>query len=271
MKKNNLMAIAFMIAGIMLPKAQVGIGISAPDMSSNLHVAPTNSSNQYKGTLLGTMTTSNRNSISQPATGLMIYNTTDNCLQINNGTPATPSWKCLSEEINLPFGNMNFARYKPMYSGITSNWLPGTPPSYSPTNSLLYGFYTTNGSFAFNELFRIDAGRMDSGSYTIILYNVSGESVNVSYNTVANGNMVVRTNIGLSNLQGSYVDGNSTTNYTEAQNIYVTINSPAKWAGRRFLIGINLFKEDVSNPINWYGDGAGKENQSMVTFISELK
>lgn len=271
MKKNNLMAIAFMIAGIMLPKAQVGIGISAPDVSSNLHVAPTNSSNQYKGTLLGTMSTSNRNSISQPATGLMIYNTTDNCLQINNGTPAAPLWKCLSEEPNVPFGNMNFGRYTPIYPGITSGTISLPPPQYSPSNSLLYGFYTANGNFASNDIFRVDAGRRTGDTYSAILYNVSGEAITISYNSNAYHNPVVANNINLFHTQGRMIDGDNITYYREAQNCYVEITSPAKWAGRKFLIGVNVFKEDFSSVTAMGGAGTGKENQSMLTYIFEFK
>ncbi len=51
-----------------------------------------------KGFLLPRMTVAQRDAIDGPATGLMIFNTTANCLQINYGSPSEPSW--------YPFGCM---------------------------------------------------------------------------------------------------------------------------------------------------------------------
>lgn len=271
MKKNKLTSIIGIAAGIILSKGQVGIGTSAPDVSANLHVSPTNTSNQYKGTLLGTMSTANRNSISQPATGLMIYNTTDNCLQVNNGTPGSPRWECLSEEPNLPFGTMTFGRYKPIYPGITASTISIPPPQYSSTNNQLYGAYPANGNFASNDLFRIDVGRRTGDTYSAVLYNVSGERITFNYNSNAYHNPVLASNISLNNNQGRFIDGDNITYYREAQNCYVTVTSPAKWAGRKFLIGVNLFKEDISSVIELGGNAGGKENQSMLTYIFEFK
>lgn len=271
MKKNQLKAILFMLAGVFLAKGQVGIGTSSPDPSSNLHVAPTNSSKQNKGTLLGTMTTQNRNSIAQPATGLIIYNTTDNCLQVNNGTPAAPKWECLGEQPDLPFGTMTFGRYKPIYPGITSGNISSSPPLYSPTEPRLYGSYTANGNFASNDVFRVDVGRMTGDTYSAVIYNVSGEIITFNYNSNAYHNPVMANNISLNSSQGRMIDGDNITYYREAQNCYVTITSPAKWAGRKFLIGVNIFKEDLSSVIAMGGNGSGKINQSMLSYIFEFK
>ena len=45
-----------------------------------------------KGFLLPRLTQAQRDAVVNPATGLMIYNTSANCLQINYGSPSTPSW-----------------------------------------------------------------------------------------------------------------------------------------------------------------------------------
>ena len=65
--------------------AQVGIGTTSPDPSSVLDV---NSNSQ--GVLLPRLTTIERNGISSPEISLLIYNTTTNQYQYNNGTMASP-------------------------------------------------------------------------------------------------------------------------------------------------------------------------------------
>ncbi len=67
--------------------SQVGIGTITPDASSVLDV-----SSNSKGLLMPRLSTSERDAILLPASGLMIYNLTLNDGQINVGTPAVPSW-----------------------------------------------------------------------------------------------------------------------------------------------------------------------------------
>jgi hypothetical protein len=71
-----------------------GVGVNEsgnnPDPSAILDVESTD-----KGFLPPRMTTTQRNGITSPATGLIVYNTDDDCIQVNNGTPATPNWVCL--------------------------------------------------------------------------------------------------------------------------------------------------------------------------------
>jgi len=45
-----------------------------------------------QGLLISRMTNTQRDAISSPATGLMIFSTTDSVLQFNSGTPLAPSW-----------------------------------------------------------------------------------------------------------------------------------------------------------------------------------
>jgi uncharacterized protein (TIGR02145 family) len=70
--------------------AQTVIGADAPDPSAMLDVQSTS-----KGFLPPRMTTAERNAISNPATGLLVFNTTLNCIEMNVGTPAQPAWGCL--------------------------------------------------------------------------------------------------------------------------------------------------------------------------------
>jgi len=67
--------------------AQVGIGTTTPDDSAALDV-----SSSSKGLLMPRLTTTERDNISLPATGLMIFNTSSNDVQLCIGTPSAPSW-----------------------------------------------------------------------------------------------------------------------------------------------------------------------------------
>jgi uncharacterized protein (TIGR02145 family) len=91
-KKIIFQAIAAML--VLLPcwlPAQVVIGGSTPDPSAILEVRSDN-----RGILLSRMTTAQRDAIVSPAAGLMIFNTTTLCMEINLGTPASPSWERVS-------------------------------------------------------------------------------------------------------------------------------------------------------------------------------
>lgn len=75
--------------------AQVGIGTITPDASSALDVF-----SNSKGLLMPRLTTVERDNISLPATGLMIYNSTLNDGEINTGTPNDPIWKGMKAPAN---------------------------------------------------------------------------------------------------------------------------------------------------------------------------
>jgi hypothetical protein len=81
----------FLIQLVLLPSihiyAQVGIGTTTPDASSALDIYSTS-----KGLLMPRLTTTERDNISLPATGLMIFNTTLNDGQVNIGTPSESIW-----------------------------------------------------------------------------------------------------------------------------------------------------------------------------------
>ena len=78
MRKLLLFSLAMNI--LILNAQNVGIGTTSPDASAKLDV---NSNNQ--GFLPPRMTSAQRDAIVSPATGLVIYNTTSNCLEIFRG------------------------------------------------------------------------------------------------------------------------------------------------------------------------------------------
>lgn len=69
---------------------QVGIGTTTPDESAVLDVFSTD-----KGLLPPRLTEIQRNGISNPKQGLIIYNLSEDCLQINLGTAISPNWSCI--------------------------------------------------------------------------------------------------------------------------------------------------------------------------------
>jgi hypothetical protein len=72
MKGYNIIAIASLLIISELAFAQFGIGISTPEVSSVLDI-----SSSSKGLLVPRMTSTERDAISQPAKGLLIFNLTD--------------------------------------------------------------------------------------------------------------------------------------------------------------------------------------------------
>ena len=71
--------------------AQTVIGAATPDPSAMLEVQSTS-----KGFLPPRMTSAERSAVQNPAKGLIIFNTTLNCVEMNMGTPAQPTWSCLA-------------------------------------------------------------------------------------------------------------------------------------------------------------------------------
>lgn len=79
------------------------IGGSTPSPSAILDLQSTS-----KGLLPPRMTTVQRDAITAPAKGLILFNTTENRIQINQGEPDAPVWKNLSIGETLPeTGNSN--------------------------------------------------------------------------------------------------------------------------------------------------------------------
>lgn len=73
--------------------AATGIGTLDPHASAALDVV-----NTTAGLLIPRMDVNQKNAIVSPASGLLIYDTTNKCISQNTGSPTTPSWVCLSSK-----------------------------------------------------------------------------------------------------------------------------------------------------------------------------
>ena len=97
MKISNLLFPIFLLFIGLSAQAQVGIGTNSPDASAQLDILSTT-----KGFLPPRMTTTQRNAIASPATGLGIFNTTNNSLEFKTST----GWEILttssSAAVSLP-------------------------------------------------------------------------------------------------------------------------------------------------------------------------
>ena len=91
-------------------EAQTGIGTTSPDASAKLDISSTT-----KGLLAPRMTAAQKNGITLPATGLLIYQTdTTSGFYVNSGTPASPTWTRINmdwtrsgNDINYTEGNIS--------------------------------------------------------------------------------------------------------------------------------------------------------------------
>jgi hypothetical protein len=81
---NNQVTSASSVLAMSINGQSVGIGIETPNTSAKLQIDSTT-----QGFLPPRMTSAQRDAIASPATGLVVYNTTDNLLSFYNGTAWT--------------------------------------------------------------------------------------------------------------------------------------------------------------------------------------
>ena len=86
------LALVFVLMLIPQMSAQVKMGDNPNtiDPSSLLELESTN-----KGLVWTRLTSNQRDNIALPSTALTIYNTDNNCIEVNIGTPLVPNWLCL--------------------------------------------------------------------------------------------------------------------------------------------------------------------------------
>lgn len=140
--------------------AQVGIGTTDPHASSILELSSTTS-----GLLIPRVTTTQMNNISSPATGLVVYNTTESCIYFfdganwqstcsntanywgttgNSGTDASVNYLGTSDNIDLTFrvNNQEVGRFET----TTRSFHGGSGNSVSGTNTFVFGQNDTVGA-----------------------------------------------------------------------------------------------------------------------------
>lgn len=159
----------FITASFTVVNAQVGIGTTNPDPSSALHI-----SSNSAGLLIPKLSTSQRNGITAPANGLLIFNTDADEFQFNAGTTTIPDWKAfsLTSAVTSTKGQSLKYRNTDTATNINQNTamnLPVFGDELWNDNTALYTVNTTNNSVTITE----------SGRYRVV--------INASFSVAGNG------------------------------------------------------------------------------------
>lgn len=140
--------------------AQISINTDTPDPSAELTIE-----SDSRGVVFPRMTTTQKEAIATPASGLMVYDTSKKCLSMNVGTSAAPNWICATRNttrffympsINIPTPALGavatpldlYAEYRkqfgtPMYKSLSA---PAQIPYYLSATALDYyiTYYDSN-------------------------------------------------------------------------------------------------------------------------------
>lgn len=116
-----------------LNNGDIGIGTSSPNSSAKLDISSTT-----QGFLPPRMTTSERDAISSPSSGLILYNSTTSRLELNTGTSSSPNWQALTVASSNPtsitsqvFTMSSSSAVGTLASGITIDGFKFTVAYYS--------------------------------------------------------------------------------------------------------------------------------------------
>ena len=90
--KNIYISILVLFIGMSSVTAQVGIGTTTPNENAVLDLSSTTQGMAFPSV-------ADLTDISNPATGLMVFDMVGDCLVVNVGTPAAPDWKCTGVSI----------------------------------------------------------------------------------------------------------------------------------------------------------------------------
>lgn len=82
--------------------SQVGIGTTSPDESSILDIESAN-----KGVLVPRLSNNQISTISNPASGLLVFNSDLNEFQFNCGSKLLPDWSKISHNMSVKYSNTN--------------------------------------------------------------------------------------------------------------------------------------------------------------------
>lgn len=175
------LTIQYIVLGILVfatahLEAQTAIGGTTPHGSAMLDIQ-----SDSKGVLFPRLTSTQRDDMSAPATGLMIFNTTTGCLEINLGSEITPLWQSL---ICKP-GTVGAISADPTTIPVSGAVLIPNQPAAGQTISIPYtggdgGAYigeTVNSTGVSGLTATLPSGNFANGAGTVT-YTISGTPAN---------------------------------------------------------------------------------------------
>jgi hypothetical protein len=215
--KTTLVGSIFLISSLVSKAQNIAVNStgSLPDTSAILDISSTS-----KGVLLPRMTTAQINAITQPATGLMVFNTTVNALQVNTGNSTTPAWPTLSSSIS-GWGITGNSGTNPSSNYIGTN--DNNALNFKVNNQLSGKIDNTLG----NSFFGYQAGsNVSTGVHNVLIgYNSGYTQTTAGYNTIV-GDSAGYLNTAGSNVFIGYSSG--TKNTTGSQNSFIGYQAGAK-------------------------------------------
>ena len=162
-------AVAALLTAPLSLSGQVVVGGETPDPSAVLDVQSTS-----QGMLLPRMTGAQRDAVSNPATGLTIFNTTTNCLETNLGTPAVPDWvrlKCRSAVVQT-LDCSSAVVSGTLYAGVSASGVSADVP-YTGGNGAVYDAQSVASTGVTGLTASLSAGSLASGAGTLT-WSVTG-------------------------------------------------------------------------------------------------
>jgi len=205
--------------------AQVGIGTSSPASSSQLEVSSTT-----KGFLPPRMTTSQRDAISSPATGLLIYNTDNRAIETFTGT--TGEWLTIGRGKSGAIANTALG-VRALFSNTASGY-NNTAIGYATLYGNTTGDYNTAngyGALRYNTAGSANTanGYQSLNNNSTGDYNTANGELSLFYNTTAdhntaNGYRALFYN-STGNKNSAFGSGALYTNQTGNQNVAVGYNA----------------------------------------------
>ena len=221
--------------------SQVGIGTINPHASAELDVTSTS-----KGFLPPRLTTTQRNAISSPATGLTIYNTTLNCMEYFNGT----GWlNHCTGAITAPTGGGASSGGTAVVSTWTSTvgCSVGAGTNNSPAGVIKGGVNETmvQGVAApATATITLVANVTTAGTYTIFTNTINGVTFSASGTFGGTGNNTVTlTPTGTPTLGGNYTWA---TNLTPSINVHGSVITTSAPLGSSYTAHFNGITAEVS-------------------------
>jgi len=160
---KHALATAFLTVMCTTAFAQVGVGTANVEATAVLEVSSTT-----QGFLPPRMTETQRDAINSPATGLVIFNTDDDCLNIYDGT----GW---AKECGDPISGSTVASGK--VTDLTNQVAIGTT---SPDESAILEMSSTEQGFLPPRLTETERDAISNPSLGLVVFNIDSNCLNIS-------------------------------------------------------------------------------------------